>query len=152
MPGVLARKGHLSHAVPGKRSPCPGVFAARLFMRPQQLAWQFLLILRRVKKSHSRPIEYVGATIGRPPTWRSNAFLGKSFSQANGHGRAMLAPTSPLKLKLHLFRQVCRGRIYASRAVYPLYRIIGTAAAGGIYAAPTYAIRQECNFLTVCKM
>ena len=43
----------------------------------------------------------------------------------------------PLKLKLHLFRQVCRGRIYASRAVYPLYRMIGTAAAGGIYAAPT---------------
>ena len=35
------------------------------------------------------------------------------------------------------FRQVCRGRIYASRAVYPLYRMIGTAAAGGIYAAPT---------------
>ena len=45
--------------------------------------------------------------------------------------------SSPLKLKLHLFWQVCRGRIYASRAVYPLYRIIGTAAAGGIYAAPT---------------
>ena len=35
------------------------------------------------------------------------------------------------------FRQVCRGRIYASRAVYPLYRIIGLAATGGIYAAPT---------------
>ena len=34
-------------------------------------------------------------------------------------------------------RQVCRGRIVASRAVYPLYRIIGTTAAGGIYAAPT---------------
>ena len=34
-------------------------------------------------------------------------------------------------------RLVCRGRIVASRAVYPLYRIIGTAAAGGIYAAPT---------------
>ena len=49
----------------------------------------------------------------------------------------MLAPTSPLKLKLHLFRQVCRERIYASRAVYPLYRMIVTAAAGGIYAAPT---------------
>ena len=29
------------------------------------------------------------------------------------------------------------GRIVASRAVYLLYRIIGTAAAGGIYAAPT---------------
>ena len=68
LPGVLARKGHLSHAVPGKRRFCPGVFAVRLFMRPQQLAWQFLLILRRVKKSHSRPIEYVGATIGRPYT------------------------------------------------------------------------------------
>ena len=49
----------------------------------------------------------------------------------------MVAPTSPLKLKPHLFRQVCRGCIYASRAVSPLYRMIGTAAAGGIYAAPT---------------
>ena len=29
------------------------------------------------------------------------------------------------------------GRIVASHAVYPLYRIIETAAAGGIYAAPT---------------
>ena len=64
-------------------------------------------------------------------------FLGQFSCKTNGHGRAMLAPTSPLKLKLHLFRQVCRGRIYASRAVYPLYRIIGTSAAGGIYAAPT---------------
>ena len=35
------------------------------------------------------------------------------------------------------FRQVCRGRIDASRAVYPLYRIIGTAATGGIVAVPT---------------
>ena len=35
------------------------------------------------------------------------------------------------------FRQVCRGRIYASRAVYPLCRITGIAATGGIYAAPT---------------
>ena len=34
-------------------------------------------------------------------------------------------------------RQVCRGRIDASRAVCPLYRIIGVAATGGIYAAPT---------------
>ena len=64
-------------------------------------------------------------------------FPGQFSCKTNGHGRAMLAPTSPLKLKPHLFWQVCRGRIYASRAVYPLYRIIGTAAAGGIYAAPT---------------
>ena len=35
------------------------------------------------------------------------------------------------------FRQVCRGRIVASRAVYPLYRIVGTVAAGGIVAVPT---------------
>ena len=54
-----------------------------------------------------------------------------------GSRLAKNACSSPLKLKLHLFRQVCRGRIYASRAGYPLYRMIGTAAAGGIYAAPT---------------
>ena len=35
------------------------------------------------------------------------------------------------------FRQVCRGRIYASRAVCPLGRFTGLAATGGIYAAPT---------------
>ena len=35
------------------------------------------------------------------------------------------------------FRQACRGRIYASRAVCLLVRITGTAATGGIYAAPT---------------
>ena len=35
------------------------------------------------------------------------------------------------------FRLVCRRRIVASPAVYPLYRIVGTAATGGIYAAPT---------------
>ena len=54
-----------------------------------------------------------------------------------GSRLAKNACSSPLKVKLHLFRQVCRGRIYASRAGYPLYRMIGTAAAGGIYAAPT---------------
>ena len=45
------------------------------------------------KKSHSWPVECVGAAIGRPPAWRSSAFSGKVFSQTNGHGRAMLAPT-----------------------------------------------------------
>ena len=82
----------------------------------------------------------------------ASRFPGRFFYKANGHGRAMLAPTSPLKLKLHLFRQVCRGRIYASRAVYPLYRIIGTAAAGGIYAAPTNQpkVRSSCVRFTAC--
>ena len=35
----------------------------------------------------------VGATIGRPLTYRSNAFSGIVSCKANGHGRAMLAPT-----------------------------------------------------------
>ena len=34
-------------------------------------------------------------------------------------------------------RQVCRGRIVPSRAVYPVVRNIRAAATGGIYAAPT---------------
>ena len=38
---------------------------------------------------------------------------------------------------MRYFWQVCRGRIYASRAVCLLGRIIGVAATGGIYAAPT---------------
>ena len=73
----------------------------------------------------------VGAGHARPGTFPVNE------RPRMAAGGACPAPTSPLKLKLHLFRQVCRGRIYASRAVYPLYRMIGTAAAGGIYAAPT---------------
>ena len=44
------------------------------------------------------------------------------------------------------FRQVCRGRIYASRAIFPLYRIIGAAATGGIYAAPT---NQSVMFIII---
>ena len=100
----------------------------------------------------------VGVTIGRPRTPAAMASLPGGYrirpcGVGAGHarpggvwqtgvygkaaGRTCPAPTSPLKLKPHLFRQVCRGRIYASRAVYPLYRMIGTAAAGGIYAAPT---------------
>ena len=46
-----------------------------------------------VKKLHSCPIACVGATIGRPSTYRSNAFSGIVSCKANGHGRAMLAPT-----------------------------------------------------------
>ena len=47
-----------------------------------------------VKKLHSCLFACVGATIGRPSTCRSNAFSGKASCKANGHGRAMLAPTS----------------------------------------------------------
>ena len=49
----------------------------------------------------------VGATIGRPPTYRSNAFSGIVSCKANGRGRAMLAPT-------RVFRQP-GGCIYAAR-------------------------------------
>ena len=51
------------------------------------------ILFQTVKKLHSCLIAYVGATIGRPPTYRSNAFSGTVFCKANGHGRAMLAPT-----------------------------------------------------------
>ena len=49
--------------------------------------------MQTVKKLHSCLIAYVGATIGRPPTYRSNAFSGTVSCKANGRGRAMLAPT-----------------------------------------------------------
>ena len=45
-----------------------------------------------VKKLHSCPIACVGATIGRPSTYRSNAFSGIVSCKANGRRRAMLAP------------------------------------------------------------
>ena len=43
----------------------------------------------------------------------------------------------PYSLKIWYFRQVCRGRIDASRAVLPIYRYIRAAATGGIVAVPT---------------
>ena len=92
------------------------------------------LMVPQASAERSRPLPTmlpVGAGHARPGTFPVNE------RPRIAAGGACPAPTSPLKLKLHLFRQVCRGRIYASRAVYPLYRIIGTAAAGGIYAAPT---------------
>ena len=39
--------------------------------------------------------------------------------------------------KNRLFPAGCRGRIVASSADYPLGCVVGVAAAGGIYAAPT---------------
>ena len=57
-----------------------------------------------VKKLHSFPIACVGATIGRPSTYRSNAFSGIVSCKANGRGRAMLAPT-------RVFRQPGEGFI-----------------------------------------
>ena len=52
-------------------------------------------------------------------------------------GQCFLLPCPAVLRVVRISRQVCRGRIYASRAVYPLYRIIGVIATGGLYAAPT---------------
>ena len=92
------------------------------------------LMVPQASAERSRPLPTmlsVGAGHARPGAFPVNE------RPRIAAGRTCPPPTSPLKLKLHLFRQVCRGRIYASRAVYPLYRIIGTAAAGGIVAVPT---------------
>ena len=46
------------------------------------------------KKLHSCPIACVGATIGRPSTYRSNAFSGKAFLQGK---RARASDARPYK-------------------------------------------------------
>ena len=104
----------------------------------------FLFIFIRGSSPH-HAVKGTLPSVGFPEWVRTWAGLqgGVVFGQkGKGGGGALrtakgMRCSSPLKLKRHLFRQVCRGRIYASCAVYPLYRIIGTAAAGGIYAAPT---------------
>ena len=59
-------------------------------------------------------------------------------------------PTNNRKARYHRenadFRQVCRGRIVASRAIFPIYRNIRVAATGGIYAAPT---KQPAIFIII---
>ena len=86
-----------------------------------------------VNKLHSCLIACVGATIGRPPTCRSNAFSETVFCKANGHGRAMLAPTS-------VFRQSelpPRGKplaIYGSSAV----NVVNSASVSKSY---TFTVR-----------
>ena len=58
------------------------------------------------------------------------------------HGRSMTAPTRQhILCCVWLFRQVCRGRIYASRAVYPLYRNIRVAARAA-YMPPLRSTRN----------
>ena len=74
------------------------LLARRLKVAPQgrmrgELATAVRLRAQTVKKLHSCPIACVGATIGRPSTYRSNAFSGIVSCKANGRGRAMLAPT-----------------------------------------------------------
>ena len=51
-------------------------------------------ITQTVKKLHSCLLAYVGATIGRPSTYRSNAFSGKAFLQGK---RARASDARPYK-------------------------------------------------------
>ena len=69
------------------------------------------------KKSHSWPVECVGAAIGRPPAWRSSAFSGKVFHRQTGTGEQC----SPLQeffcsLKKNCKPAICRLAIFLSPA------------------------------------
>ena len=73
----------------------------------------------------------VGATIGRPPAYRSNAFFGTVSCKENGHGRAMLAPTRVFRQSAaapHFRCPLCRTGVYFSlltKAVSLCYLVIG---------------------------
>ena len=78
--------------------------------------------------------------------WRAGApdegeMSGRLALPQNSKEGSRPLPTSNRKVSSYRqsihFRQVCRGRIYASRAVCPIGSITGLAATGGIYAAPT---------------
>ena len=73
--------------------------------------------------------------------WAQGVGGGRLRLPQNGKEGSRPLPTNNRKVRYNWesanFRQVCRGRIYASRAVYPLGRFTGLAATGGIYAAPT---------------
>ena len=72
-----------------------------------------------------------------------------SFALPLYRGRGNAPPLHGNAFCVWLFRQVCRGRIYASRAVYPSGCISDVTATGGIYAAPT---DQSVSFaLPLCR-
>ena len=87
-----------------------------------------------VNKLHSCLIACVGATIGRPPTYRSNAFSGTVFCKANGHGRAMLAPTSVFRQSEFSPRGGKPLAIYGSSAV----NVVNSASVSKSY---TFTVR-----------
>ena len=83
-------------------------------------------------------------------------FAGMTARAVNDRPYGVVICLLPYSLKIWYFRQVCRGRIDASRAVLPIYRNIRAAATGGIYAAPTNNrkssnYRQNVIFPQVCK-
>ena len=84
-----------------------------------------------VKKMYFCLVACVGATIGRPPAYRSNAFSGTVSCKANGQGRAMLAPTRVFRQSVaaqHFRCPLCRTGVYFSlltKAVSLCYLVIG---------------------------
>ena len=83
-------------------------------------------------------------------------FAGMTARAVNDRPYGVVICLLPYSLKIWYFRQVCRGRIDASRAVLPLYRNIRAVATGGIYAAPTNNrkssnYRQNVRFPQVCR-
>ena len=77
--------------------------------------------VQTVKKMYFCLVACVGATIGRPPAYRSNAFSGIVSCKANGHGRAMLAPTRVSRQsEPPIYEQYPQGRPHpALRATFP---------------------------------
>ena len=87
--------------------------------------------VQTVKKMYFCLVACVGATIGRPPAYRSNAFSGTVSCKANGQGRAMLAPTRVFRQSVaapHFRCPLCRTGVYFSlltKAVSLCYLVIG---------------------------
>ena len=85
----------------------------------------------RLSKNVFCLVACVGATIGRPPAYRSNAFSGTVSCKANGHGRAMLAPTRVFRQSVaapHFRCPLCRTGVYFSlltNVVSLCYLVIG---------------------------
>ena len=78
----------------------------------------------------------VGASIARPC-----GLPGRLALPQNSKEGSRPLPTNNWEVRYNggnaNYRQVCRGRIYASRAIYSVSRFAGSSATGGIYAAPT---------------
>ena len=96
------------------------------------------------------PLECIVGRFARaaymPPLQATRDFLRKRYTA----GGACPAPTNHRKVSSYRqdahFRQICRGRIDASRAVYPLDCIVGKIARAA-YMPPLQATRDFCGIV-----
>ena len=134
-PAETFREGYIPPSDCRKRCVYPLAPSAR-GLRPQAVGERTVRLpeifrVQTVKKLHFCLVACVGATIGRPPAYRSNAFSGTVSCKANGHGRAMLAPTRVFRQSVaapHFRRPLCRTGVYFSlltKAVSLCYLVIG---------------------------